>query len=47
MLIETMEGGGVRPEMLEAMVKSWAPMGEASMAMWRRMLEFGGKPDGQ
>lgn len=45
MMIETMESGGVRPEMLESMMKSWAPMGEAGLAMWRSMLEFGGKPD--
>lgn len=33
--------GQVRPELVESMVKSWAPMSEAGFAMWRRMLEAG------
>lgn len=40
MMIETMEGG-VKPEMLESMMRNWAPMGEASVAMWRRLFEAG------
>ena len=40
MLMETMENGGVvRPEMLESMMKNWMPMGEASMAMWRKRFD--------
>lgn len=40
MLMETMENGGVvRPEMLESMMKNWMPMGEAGMAMWRKMFD--------
>ncbi len=35
--------GQVRPEMLEAMMKSWAPMGEAGMQFWRRMIEGASK----
>lgn len=35
---QTMEGG-IRPESVEALVKSWQPMGEAGMALWRRMME--------
>ena len=48
MVMETMETGGMRPEVVETMMKSWAPMGEAGMTMWRRMFELGsGKtPDG-
>ncbi|MDB5696175.1 MAG: hypothetical protein JWN21_1718 [Sphingomonas bacterium] len=46
MLMESMSGGGVKPEMLEGMVRSWAPMGEAGLAMWRRLVESGtAKPD--
>ena len=41
---EAMEGQIMRPEMLEAMVKSWAPMGEAGLTFWRRMMEGTGKP---
>ncbi|HEX8553601.1 MAG TPA: DUF6489 family protein [Sphingomonas sp.] len=42
MLGETMEGG-VKPEMLEQMMRGWAPMGEAGLAMWRRMIEGAAK----
>ena len=38
MLTQTMESG-VRPELLEGMMRSWAPMGEAGMQMWRRMVD--------
>lgn len=41
---ETMEGR-VQPEMIETMMKSWAPMGEAGMNFWRRMIETGTKSD--
>ena len=40
MMLETM-GGAVNPEMLETMMKSWAPMGEASLTMWRRLFDSG------
>ena len=43
MLMDTMDGS-VRPEMIETMVKSWAPMGEAGMTMWRRLFEARAKP---
>ncbi len=35
--------GNVRPEMLEAMMKSWAPMGEAGMNFWRHLMDGTGK----
>jgi len=44
MMMESMNGT-VKPEMIEAMMRGWAPMGEAGMAMWRRLFEGGGKPD--
>lgn len=37
-LLETMNGQ-VRPELLENMMKSWAPMSEAGFAMWRQMFD--------
>lgn len=44
MLGEAMEGN-IRPEMLEGMIRSWAPMGEAGLTFWRQMLEGSrGKP---
>ena len=42
---EAMEGN-VRPEMVEAMMRNWAPMGEAGMNFWRRLMENAGKPTG-
>ena len=36
--------GTVRPELMEGMMRSWAPMGEAGLAMWRRLFEHGGNP---
>ena len=46
MLMGTMEGGAIKPEMVESMMRSWAPMGEAGLALWRRLLEPGTKPAG-
>ncbi len=46
MMLETMQGGGMPPEMIETMMKSWAPMGEAGLTFWRRMFEMGTKSDG-
>lgn len=42
---ETMEGG-IRPDLLEAMVRNWSPMGEAGAAFWRRLFEAGTKSGG-
>jgi hypothetical protein len=38
MVLESMNGQ-VRPELLESMMKSWSPMGEAGMTFWRRMFD--------
>ncbi len=38
MLMDTMQNG-VQPEMLEAVMKSWTPMGEAGMNFWRRLFD--------
>ena len=45
MLQESMEGT-VRPELVETMMKSWSPMGEAGATFWRRLFEAGTKPGG-
>ena len=39
-MLDTM-GGAIKPEMIEGMMKSWAPMGETGLALWRRLLESG------
>ncbi|MGR6329501.1 DUF6489 family protein [Sphingomonas sp. XXL09] len=38
MLLDTMNGQ-VKPELLEGMMKSWTPMGEAGLSMWRQLFE--------
>ncbi len=38
MLTDTMEKGA-SPELLDQMMRSWAPMGEAGMSFWRKMFE--------
>jgi len=40
-ILESMDKG-VNPEMLETMMRSWAPMGEAGMNMWRKMFDQAG-----
>lgn len=45
MMLETMQSG-VSPELLETMMKNWAPMGEAGLSFWRRMFETAAKPGG-
>lgn len=37
-MLETMEKGPT-PELLETMMKSWAPMGEAGFKLWTQMFE--------
>lgn len=46
MMLDTMSGNAVKPEMVEALFNSWAPMGEAGLTLWRRLLESGTKPQG-
>ncbi|WP_188053321.1 MULTISPECIES: DUF6489 family protein [unclassified Sphingosinithalassobacter] len=43
MLLEAMDGTQ-NPEVIETLMRNWAPMGEAGMSFWRRMFESGGKP---
>ena len=41
-----MAEGGIKPEAIEALIRSWAPMGETGMGMWRKLFEQGGRKDG-
>lgn len=38
MIQDTMDKGA-SPEMIETLMRSWAPMGEASLAFWRQMFD--------
>ncbi len=44
LLQQSLDQGAIGPELVETMVKSWTPMGEAGAAMWRRMFDPGAKP---
>jgi 3-methyladenine DNA glycosylase/8-oxoguanine DNA glycosylase len=37
-ILESMDKG-VTPEMMDTLFRSWAPMGEAGMTMWRKMFD--------
>ena len=37
-MLETMKSG-IQPESIEAMIKNWAPMGEAGVRLWQQMFE--------
>lgn len=37
-LTDSMDGV-VAPEMLDGLMRSWAPMGDAGMTFWRKMFE--------
>lgn len=41
MLLDSLDKGGVNPDLIEAMMKSWTPMGEAGMNFWRGMFDMG------
>ncbi|QNA85856.1 hypothetical protein G4G27_19135 [Sphingomonas sp. So64.6b] len=45
MLTDSMDGV-VAPDMLENVMKSWAPMGDAGMNLWRKMFESSTKSSG-
>lgn len=46
MMIETM-AGGVKPELLEGMLRNWGPMSEAGLGFWRRMFDASGVSEGR
>ena len=39
MMSDMMSGQAIKPEAIEALMKGWAPMGDAGMALWRRLLD--------
>lgn len=42
-MLEAMHGKAP-PELIESMMKNWAPMGDAGLALWRSMFETTTKP---
>ncbi|MEZ0496298.1 DUF6489 family protein [Sphingomonas sp. IW22] len=42
MIQESMEKGA-SPELIETLMKSWAPMGEAGLTFWRQLFDTSGK----
>lgn len=43
-MLGAMDGTALKPEAIEALMRSWAPMGEAGLTMWRRLLDGATKP---
>jgi len=44
-LSDAMEGN-IQPEVIESLMRSWAPVGEAGFNFWRQILEAPGKKTG-
>lgn len=45
-MLQTMDKG-MSPELIDGLVRSWAPMGEAGLTMWRKLFDQAGtKPNG-
>ena len=40
MMMETMQGQ-IAPEMRDAMIRAWQPMGEAGMSFWKGLFDRG------
>ena len=45
LLGETLEKGA-SPELLDQMMRSWAPMGDAGIQLWRKMFDMAGRQGG-
>jgi hypothetical protein len=41
---EAIDSGGISPEVVSTLVKSWAPMNDAGMDFWRTMFATAAKP---
>lgn len=39
MVTDAMSGNPIKPEALDAMMRGWAPMGEAGFTMWRQLMD--------
>jgi hypothetical protein len=42
MVQDTMEKGA-SPEMIETLMRSWSPMGEAGLSFWRQLFDVAGQ----
>lgn len=38
-MTEAVRAGGISPDLLESIAKSWAPMGETGMELWRGVID--------
>jgi len=41
---EAIDSGGISPEAVSTLMKSWAPMNDAGMDFWRTMFATAAKP---
>ena len=47
LMIDAMNGTAMKPELVENLMRSWMPMGDAGMTFWRKMFDTapGGKSE--
>ena len=38
-MLDAVKSGGVSPDVLDGMIKSWLPMGEAGVKLWQQLFE--------
>ncbi len=43
-MVDAVGNGGVSGDLIEGMVRNWAPMGEAGLRLWQQLLDRAGGP---
>ena len=38
-MLSDMIEGGIKPEMVETMLRSWSPVGDAGLQFWQRLMD--------
>jgi hypothetical protein len=38
-MIDAVRSGGISPEFVQSMIKTWSPMGESGMRIWQQLIE--------
>ena len=38
-MLDAVKSGGVSPDVLDGMIKSWMPMGEVGVKLWQQLFE--------
>ena len=43
-MLDAVRNGGISRDAVEGMMKSWLPMGEAGMTLWKQLIDTATKP---